>query len=192
MSTRKIEPRKRLSREDWLFAGMKVLKEKGNQAITVEGLANQLGITRGSFYHHFKNREDLLKAMLSLWLTEWTVDVRETVDALGLDPKSTLLALINTIRRREAAHYDAAFRVWAFNDPLAAKHVRKADAIRLAYIKSVFEILGFEGLELESRARMFLYYEAFEPMMFDPPSPADEKALIAHRHALLTAPEISN
>ena len=112
--------------------------------------------------------------------------------ALGLDPKSTLLALINTIRRREAAHYDAAFRAWAFNDPLAAEHVRKADAIRLAYIKSVFELLGFEGLELESRARMFLYYEAFEPMMFDPPNRADEKALIAHRLALLTASEISN
>jgi AcrR family transcriptional regulator len=192
MSTQKSERRKNLSRESWLLAALKALKEKGHQAIAVDSLAKQLGITRGSFYHHFENRDDLMKAMLSHWLTEWTLRVRDSVAILGLDPKSTLLALINTIRNREAAHYDAAVRAWALSDPLAAKYVRRADMIRLAYIKSVFEALGFEGLEAESRARMFLYYEAFEPMMFDPPNPADEDALIAHRHALLTAPEISN
>ena len=46
--------------------------------------------------------------------------------------------------------------------------------------------MGFEGNELESRVRLFLYYEVFESMMFDKPSAKTEDALIEFRHQLLT------
>ena len=65
--------------------------------------------------------------------------------------------------------------------------MRRADEIRLGYITSLFEAAGFEGLDLENRARLFLYAEAFEPMMFVRPSPEAEPDLVRERHSLLTA-----
>lgn len=184
----KLKQKKRLRRDDWFLAALQLLANEGIGSVTVDGLAGRLGITRGSFYHHFENRQDLLTAMLDYWIQEWTLDIRENVSALGLDPKTTLLALIKMIRHRKAADYDAAVRAWALSDSLAAKYVRQADEARLAYIISLFKAAGFKGLDAENRTRLFLYYEAFEPMMFAPPDPKAEDKLIELRHAILTAP----
>ena len=178
-------PKRRLNREDWLSAGLQLLSEKGIGSVTIDRLAARLGITRGSFYHHFENRKDLLTDMLEYWIKAWTLRIRDDMSALGLEPETTLLGLIKMIRHRGAANHDAAVRAWAMSDPLAADYVRRADSERLAYVKSLFEAAGFEGLELESRARMYLYYEAFEPMMFAEQEAELEQALIEFRHGLL-------
>ncbi|MFA9476584.1 MAG: TetR/AcrR family transcriptional regulator [Filomicrobium sp.] len=180
------KPNKRLSRDDWLLAGLQLLRKEGIARVTVDRLAAELGITRGSFYHHFKNRRDLLKDMLDYWIREWTLAVIDDVKALGLEPRTTLLALIKMIRHRSAADYDAAVRAWALNDPLPAKYVRQADKERLTYIKSLLGEAGFKGLDLENRARLLLYYEAFQPMMFAKPKAEDEDALTELRHRLLS------
>ncbi|MCP4384411.1 MAG: TetR/AcrR family transcriptional regulator [Hyphomicrobiales bacterium] len=177
--------RRTLNREDWISAAIDLLSEKGIDAVTIDALARRLGITRGSFYHHFKNRSDLRTAILEFWIKAWTVDVRETVKSLGLDPQTTLLALSNTIRNRGAARYDAVIRAWAMTDPLAADYARRADETRLAYIANLFRSAGFTGAEVENRARLLLYYEAFEPMMFARASPDKETELIKLRHELL-------
>ena len=69
------------------------------------------------------------------------------------------------IRKEKAAHMDAVVRTWAHRDPLPAEYTKKADKIRMDYIRSLFEELGFKGQELEARSRLFYFYEAFEPMM---------------------------
>ena len=83
--------------------GIGLLAEHGIGALSVDALARRLEITRGSFYHHFKSRRELLDAILEDWLKTWTIDVRESVKTLGLDPKTTLLALANNVRGRGAA-----------------------------------------------------------------------------------------
>ena len=65
VSSSKTAPRRRLNREDWLNAGLRILLENGIGALTVDRMADALEISRGSFYHHFKSRQDLLTAMLS-------------------------------------------------------------------------------------------------------------------------------
>ncbi|MEM7464385.1 MAG: TetR/AcrR family transcriptional regulator [Pseudomonadota bacterium] len=187
MSSLKPKGRRNLSRDDWMDHAIQILATKGIGAVTVDSLAKQLGITRGSFYHHFEDRQDLLKSILDYWIEAWTMDIRESIANLGLDASSSLIALINSIRSQRAADYDAAIRSWAMNDEFAADYVRRADEIRLEFISSLFEQLGFEGEELEARARMLLYYEAFEPMMFAKPDSETSKKLIAIRHGLLTA-----
>ena len=186
MSTIKAKPRPRLSREDWVHEAIDLLGEEGIGAISVDALAGRLDITRGSFYHHFEDRRDLLVSVLEYWLETWTVKIRETVSTLGLDAEPTLLALINTIRARGAADFDAAIRAWALSDELAADYVKRADEVRLGFIKGQFKKLGFKGADLENRARLFLYYEAFEPMMFAKSDPDTAKKLIKLRHELLT------
>ena len=187
---RVVQPKPRLKRQDWIEAAIQELVASGIGGISVEKLATQLGVTRGSFYHHFSDRESLLQAMLSYWAEHWTYEVRDRITALGLDPGTTLLALSRAIREYGAADYDAPFRAWALHDPLAEKVVRKVDKARLQIIQSQFEALGFTGLDAENRARLFLYYEAAAPAMFTGLSRERRDQLLLERHRFLTTARV--
>ena len=184
--TNKPASKTQLTRGDWLDAALIEMAAGGISAIAIEKLADRLGVTRGSFYHHFSNRENLLSAMLDYWVEHWTEDIRTTLVALGLDARQTLLAMIRLIRERKAADYDVVFRAWALHDPQARKVVKHVDEIRLGYICSLFAQLGFDELETENRARLFLYYEMAEPAMFATQDKVVSERLIVSRHKLLT------
>lgn len=180
----------RLTRQDWVDAAIELLAEAGIGAVSIEQLATRLGITRGSFYHHFSDRGDLLRAMLDYWAERWTYAVREQIGTLGLDASTTLLALMKAIRSNRAADYDAPIRAWALHDPMAREVVKQVDEARLNFIQSQFEALGFTGVDAENRARLYLNYEMAAPAMFAGPSPEEDERLLMERHRFLTAARV--
>lgn len=187
-SRRRSKPR--LNRQDWIDAAIVQLSESGIGGVSIEQLASRLGVTRGSFYHHFADREELLQAMLDYWAQRWTYEVRDQIAALGLDPRTTLLALMRAIRNQGASEHDAPFRAWALHDPLAQAVLEQVDEARLGFIRSLFEGLGFTGMELESRARLYFYYEAARPAMFVGLSPEQDEELLVERHRFLTTVQV--
>ena len=66
---------------DWIQAAFSQLSSHGIETVRVEILARNLGATKGSFYWHFKDREDLLARMLLVWEDE---EVRWLEEAVGL------------------------------------------------------------------------------------------------------------
>lgn len=180
------QPKPRLTRQDWIDTAIRLLIEAGIGSVSIEQIATHLGVTRGSFYHHFADREELLKAMLDHWAQRWTYDIRDQIASLGLDPSTTLLALMKSIRHNRAADYDAPFRAWALHDPLASHVVEQVDQTRLALIRQQFDALGLSELDADNRARLFLHYEMVAPVMFSRPSPEREEALLQERHRFLT------
>jgi len=184
--------RGRLDRNDWLSQAWEAFVSGGIGAVSVKDLARKLDVTRGSFYHHFADRQDLLQELLRYWEENWTLKIREDVRALGLGPAETLLALARTIRQRGASRYDVRVRAWALEDPRVRALVRQVDEERLAFIRSQFEALGFDELEAESRARQFLYYEMAEPAVLAEQSPELEEKLLLARHAQLTGKSITD
>lgn len=155
--------------------------------MTIDRLASSLGVTRGSFYHHFSDRDDLLDALLAHWADDLTYQVRDHVTSLKLDPETTLLVLLRTIRSKEAAKYDAPFRAWALHDDRAREVLERVDQVRFETIRAQFEQLGFDSLQAELRARLFLYYEIAAPAMFLDSSNVDPDALLHERLRFLTA-----
>jgi len=176
----------RLTRQDWIDTAFDLLIREGIAAVTIDRLANMLGITRGSFYHHFSDRKDLLQELLEFWAQRWTYEVRDQVANLGLDPGTTLLALMRTIRANKAADFDAPFRAWALHDPMAREVVSQVDETRLSFIQSLFEAMGFVGLDADNRARLFLHYEAAAPGMFYALTKEEDEKLLVERHRFLT------
>jgi len=187
---RKTQPKPRLTRQDWIDAAIQQLVEEGIGAVSIEQLAANLRITRGSFYHHFADREELLRGMLDYWARRWTYEVRDQIAALGLDASTTLFALMKAIRSNRAADYDAPFRAWALHDPLAQAVVERVDQVRLDQIQELFAGLGFSGLDLENRARLFLYFEMGAPAMFAGPTPERDEELLKERHRFLTTAHV--
>ena len=57
----------RLSAQDWARAAVKAIANGGLAAVAVEPLARTLGVTKGSFYAHFRNRDELVTAALAEW-----------------------------------------------------------------------------------------------------------------------------
>jgi AcrR family transcriptional regulator len=75
------------------------LAEGGLGAVAIEPLAARAGATKGSVYHHFPNREALLKATVERWEREHTEKVIELVEAEAT-PHDKLRTLFSTVLDR--------------------------------------------------------------------------------------------
>ena len=175
-----------LSRDDWLEAAWDAFVSEGIGAVSVLALAKKLSVTRGSFYHHFEDRADLLRELLRYWRREYTLRIRNDVAVLQLEPAAALLALARLIRSRGAASHDVRVRAWSIGDPEVRELVRQVDQDRLGFIRSQFLELGFDETEAECRARMVLYYGLAEPAMLAEQSPEQEEELLRRRLIFLT------
>ncbi len=68
----------------------------GVGAVRVEVLARSLGVTKGSFYHHFSKRADLLEAMLDTWREIGTEAIIVEADTQET-PRARLERLVSVI-----------------------------------------------------------------------------------------------
>jgi AcrR family transcriptional regulator len=153
--------RARLTPETWVDAATDVLVDQGIDHVRVDVLAGQLGVTRGSFYWHFRDREDLLRRVLKAWQEHATGALTQRLEqAHGNSPQQQLRDLISLPHRgraaSRAARIELAIRAWARRDQMARAVLDEADASRIAYHAQVFEALGFAPEE--SRLRAFTLY----------------------------------
>jgi AcrR family transcriptional regulator len=72
-----MSKRNQLTAGDWLKQALEILDNEGIHKVKVEYLARQLGVTKGSFYWHFKNHETLIREMLNYWARILTINVIE-------------------------------------------------------------------------------------------------------------------
>jgi AcrR family transcriptional regulator len=149
-----------LTPERWIEAATEVLVNQGIDSVRVDVLAQQLQVTRGSFYWHFRDREELLRRVLQAWREQATVQLTLRLEGAHADAREQLRDIISLpIRGRSAqraARIELAIRAWARRDAMARQAVDEADGARLAYISQVFSSLGF-GLA-EARWRAFATY----------------------------------
>ena len=122
-----LENRGRLNREDWLAKALDVLAEDGIGAVCIEPVAKALGVTKGSFYWHFEDRDELVECLLEYWETEHTDRLGDLVAADSSDPSKQLLTLLELVTAHDENRYDASVRAWARHDPRAAIHLKRVD-----------------------------------------------------------------
>ena len=65
---------KRLTKSDWLAAGMKAMVDAGPELLKAEPLARRLGTTKGSFYWHFTDVPAFHAALLAVWEAQAEAD----------------------------------------------------------------------------------------------------------------------
>lgn len=142
----------RTPREKWIEEGLRALAEGGVDAVRVDALAKQLGVTRGGFYGYFADREALLEEMLDTW-------ERRSVDAEidrveqggGARDKAWLVG-----RFLESADQvrpvDLALREWARRDPTIAERLRRVDNKRMRLARETIGTFCVDPDEVEARA----------------------------------------
>lgn len=155
----KLRPgRKRYDRERWMQTALNVLAQEGGAKLRVESIAAALNVTKGSFYHHFRNRSDFINALSEYWVSNFTEVVISEIGALETDGSGKLRAVMQLVAERELDKYDIAFRSWAAQDPDVFNAVKKVDIARYRFIRSLFVEMGFAGQDLECRVRAWLVF----------------------------------
>jgi AcrR family transcriptional regulator len=155
-------------RAQWLVAGLESLRKGGVGEVRVERLAADLGITKGSFYWHFKNRSDLLEALLEHWSREMTDVEFERIQAMRGGLAARLLALAEDVLEKGMGRYDPAIRSWARTDRKVAAAVGQVDRRRVRALTGFFEDGGFGATEARTRARLFYTFLLGEPQVRSP------------------------
>jgi len=158
-----------LTPDTWIEAATEVLVDQGIDHVRVDLLAQRLGVTRGSFYWHFKDREDLLRRVLQAWRETATENLTARLESAHEDPLAQLRDVLSLPFRgraaARAARIELAIRAWARRDQMARFAVDEADASRIGYIAQVFSALGFPVMEARSRAFILYGYIVSESLM---------------------------
>ncbi len=151
----------RRDRTDWVEAARLALIEGGVGKVKVEPLAGVLGVTTGSFYHHFKRRQDLLDAVLEHWRSENTAPLFRAVQAAGPDPDAQLDALFDAWIDESDYDpaYDSAVRDWARVSPAAEAAVHAVDDLRIDLLKDIFLGFGYDPERAFIRARITYFHQ---------------------------------
>ena len=183
----KEKVRRGVSKAQWLETAMIFLSDHSISDITIEGLAKELGIAKSGFYWHFKSREELLDALLDYWVHEITEVITNNSEVDGLGPKARLVRCTEMIYELDLTRYEIGIRQFSLRDERALRAVKKANSLRMDFIRKAFEELGFSGDDLEMRTMLFACYHTWEASMFTGLSRKRRKELIGKRMDLLTA-----
>ena len=148
----------RLDREEWLARALEVLGKQGAGELTVESLARQLGVTKGSFYWHFKDRADFFRQLIEYWDKQFTQTVIAKISTQDSPPEERLLELMRLVHSKRLDRFEMPVRAWAQQNPALAPLVRSVDKHRIDFVRSLFMEMGFDKDEAEMRTRVFLTY----------------------------------
>ncbi|MBA3902889.1 MAG: TetR family transcriptional regulator [Rhodocyclaceae bacterium] len=158
---KKAATKPQLDRAAWIKAAMDILSDKGLDGVRIEVLAKRLKVTKGSFYWHFKDRRDLLDAVLETWREGRIHDIQKQTRAVPGEelPRSYhVIEVYSANRNRKGMLIELAMRDWARRDPAAAAVVEEVDASRLEFGRKGFEARGMSRLEASSRSLLLYAY----------------------------------
>lgn len=83
------------SRQKLLEAAADVVRAKGYAATTVDDLCAAAGVTKGSFFHHFKSKEEMVLAAVAHW-GSWSDGIfADAPYATAADPRDRLFGYLD-------------------------------------------------------------------------------------------------
>mgnify|MGYP003677452200 CR=1 FL=1 len=146
----------RLSREDWIDAAWNLLSIGSIETIKVDKLAGQLNVTRGSFYWHFKNRTELLEAVVDRWLGNLGFQkVIVPLMSTPAPPEERLWKVFEYVVRNIKGPQSLVLRIWAQRSRKVASRLASEDEARISHYESLFNELGFSPDEAMTRAEAY-------------------------------------
>ena len=151
----------KVTRADWLNMARDVLVTEGVGEVKVLGLAKRMGVSRSSFYWYFKDRADLLSALLSEWETRNTAQI---VHHCQLPSRNITQACCNFFRcfvdtSKFDSGLDFAIREWSRRDDAIRARVDGADASRIEGVTACFAKHGYASVDADARARILYFMQ---------------------------------
>ena len=150
-----IETGWRGSAESWLETAYDSFVEAGVEAVRILPLAKKLNLSRTSFYWFFKDRDELLAALVDRWRTKNTGGI---IKQCAVYAESVAEAILNLFDcwldpRLFDLQFEYAIRSWALQSPHISVEIDAADTERLQAVTGLFARYGFDQIAADARAR---------------------------------------
>jgi AcrR family transcriptional regulator len=145
-----------LQRNDWIHAGLEQLARDGIESVRVEVLARELAVSKGSFYWHFRDRDELLMQMLQHWETaqlEWLAGE----ESAGAEQPSAAIRWVHFVEQSaqpDRIRGELAVRTWARRDERVALRVADIERRRIGVVAGILSDVGFTAEAAQSWSEM--------------------------------------
>jgi AcrR family transcriptional regulator len=143
------------SADVWLGAAYESLLEAGVEAVKIQPLAKKLNLSRTSFYWFFKDREELLDALVSRWREKNTGNLVKQAEAYAETVAEAMLNVFDCWLDGGLfdSQFEFAVRSWALQSPETLREVQSADQQRLDALSRMFLRFGYDVAQADVRAR---------------------------------------
>lgn len=151
----------KVSADKWLDVACRFLVRDGINGVKIDAMARDLDVSRGGFYHHFKNRADLLDRLLAHWEKS---NIFFDPPAAQITPEEARRAFLDGFRTliaqsRFDPDYDLAVRDWAKTDKTARAAVERVDIARTQVFLDLFLALGNSARDAKLRAELLYMHQ---------------------------------
>ena len=147
----------RRSVDAWIEAGLRRLVSDGLGGVRIATLAGDLGVTKGSFYWHFRDRGAFLRAMAVSWADGHVRRHVTAARAAGSDARARLRHLLALFVAEGIGPAARAMRDWGRTDAHVRRSVERADRAVLGFLVELFEDLGMDPRDAALRARILFW-----------------------------------
>jgi len=143
------------SQEGWLEAAYEALLESGVDSVKILPLAKRLNLSRTSFYWFFKDREELLNALIARWREKNTGNMVKRSEAYAESLPEAMLNVFDCWLDKDLfdSPFEFAVRSWALQSEDILEEVRRADQTRLEALIRMFMRFGYDETAADVRAR---------------------------------------
>jgi AcrR family transcriptional regulator len=137
-----------------------VLLRDGIDAVKIDRIAKECGVTRGGFYWRFKNRAELLETLLVEWRETNSKPLLAALRGLGTPAERFEAAARLWLEEQQFdPRFDTAVRNWATNSPETARAVHEVDELRISAFRDLFIDAGIDPEEALIRARIVYFHQ---------------------------------
>jgi hypothetical protein len=151
-----------LTKADWAEAALQFIAEAGLRAVTVNALAVRLGVTKGSFYWHFKSHSELLACALDRWQSKVTTEAITGLSAIP-NPHQRLKLMLDAASQPPRSRSLYAALAEAAENPIVKRALKRVAADRIDYLERCYREMGLG--EPLARARAVLAYSAYRGLL---------------------------
>lgn len=175
--------KQRNTKQDLLKRGMEILAAQGIDRLTIDALCTSLKVTKGSFYHHFKNLKNFRQELLEFWMEENTEQKKVLADQCGteLEQYARILGYAASLPHDQ----EKALRAWAMQDPQVAEYQARVDKSRMDYLAGLLSALLPAPAQAGMAARIVLSAMIGSRHMFPPTLGRDREDMMAALHAFM-------
>ena len=142
------------NREGFFTAAMALLAREGRSGLRLAALCRDVGVTSGSFYHHFGGWDDFVDALLEHWEI---VDTRRLAELAGREPDPEgRLDVLKHLALTFPHEAETAIRAWAHGDPRVAAVQERVDEQRRRVVAEALVGAGVQGERADRLADLAL------------------------------------
>ena len=153
------------------------MADQGPDGLRIDRLCRRLGVSKGSFHHHFAGAGDFKGALLTAYETLVVDALNDAiVQTEAVTPQESLAGLTSAITDAQGFYrpeLEVAMRAWAFSDAEVRAVQERVDRQRLESLEGIWSKI-LDDPQAVHTAALLPYLVGIGASLVQPPTPPNE------------------